>query len=54
MNEATTAGANRRYDIIPWAAQNAIGPVIEMERGRRRSMSTTRRASAISTSRRSW
>ena len=33
MNEATTAGANRRYDIIPWAAQNAIGPVIEMERG---------------------
>ena len=33
MSEATTAGANRRYDIIPWAAQNALAPVIEMERG---------------------
>ena len=34
MSEAaTTAGANRRYDIIPWAAQNAVEPVIEMERG---------------------
>ncbi len=33
MSKATTAGANRRYDIIPWAAQNAIDPVIEMERG---------------------
>ena len=34
MTEATvTAGANRRYDIIPWAAQNALDPVIEMERG---------------------
>ena len=34
MTEATvTAGANRRYDIIPWAAQNALEPVIEMESG---------------------
>ena len=33
MSELATAGANRRYDIIPWAAQNATGPVIEMERG---------------------
>ena len=33
MSEAATAGANRRYDIIPWAAQNAVEPVIEMERG---------------------
>ncbi len=31
--QATTAGANRRYDIIPWAAQNALDPVIEMESG---------------------
>ena len=28
MSEAVTAGANRRYDIIPWAAQNALDPVI--------------------------
>lgn len=33
MSELTTAGANRRYDIIPWAAQNAVEGVIEMESG---------------------
>ena len=53
MSEATTAGANRRYDIIPWAAQNALAPVIEMERGEG-AYFTTRPESAISTSRRSW
>ena len=26
-------GANRRYDMIPWAAQNAVHPVMKMERG---------------------
>ncbi|MBI06821.1 MAG: hypothetical protein CMM54_07570 [Rhodospirillaceae bacterium] len=26
-------GANRRYDIIPWAAQNAVHPVTKMVRG---------------------
>ena len=26
-------GANRRYDMIPWAAQNAVHPVTRIERG---------------------
>ena len=26
-------GANRRYDLIPWAAQNAVHPVTQIERG---------------------
>ncbi len=26
-------GANRRYDLIPWAAQNAVHPVTRMEHG---------------------
>jgi len=26
-------GANRRYDLIPWAAQNAVHPVTRIERG---------------------
>ena len=33
MSEQAAAGANRRYDIIPWAAQGALDPVIEMESG---------------------
>ena len=34
MNETMTAGANRRYDIIPWTAQNAADPVIEIAGGK--------------------
>ncbi len=26
-------GANRRYNMIPWAAQNAVHPVTQMSRG---------------------
>lgn len=32
-NRAASTGANRRYDLIPWAAQDEVHPVIEMARG---------------------